>query len=97
VLDVDRRFDERPHQFGVCLSYRLELPEVGDIDPEAVNVVTCPGDLRAMLAAAADLATWLRTPVTRNHYDKTIEYQPLPEGPARMAKALLRLQRQAPA
>jgi len=66
------------------------LDVIGDIDPETVNAVICPQEMKVKLAAAADLATWLRTPVTRDRFDKTIEYQPLPEGPARMAKALLR-------
>lgn len=64
---------------------------IGDIDPEEVTAITCEPQTKALIGAAANLATWLRTPVTRDRYDKTIDYQPLPEGPARMAKALLRL------
>jgi len=67
------------------------LDVIGDIDPASVAAVSCPKEIKAILRDAANLATWLRTPVARDYRDKTIEYQPLPEGPARMAKALLRL------
>lgn len=67
------------------------LDVIGDIDPAVVAGVGCSSEMKAILRDAANLATWLRTPVARDYRDKTIEYQPLPEGPARMAKALLRL------
>lgn len=75
---------------------RTEIAEafrdvIGDVDPEAVNAVTCPAEIKAKLGVAANVATWLRTPVARDFRDKSIDYTPLAEGPARMAKALLRL------
>ena len=69
------------------------LDVIGDIDPAQVEAVACGDEIKAILKDAGNLATWLRTPVARNPYDKSIEYQPLPEGPARMVKALLRLGR----
>lgn len=67
------------------------LDVISRVDPEEVAAVTCDADAAKRIGAAANLATWLRTPVVRDYRDKTIDYQPLPEGPARMAKALLRL------
>lgn len=42
-------------------------------------------------AAIARVLTVLRTPVPRHHYDKHVLYEPAPEGPARVAKALWKL------
>lgn len=67
------------------------LDVIGDVNPDEVAAVSCGTEMKELIATAANLATWLRTPVARDYRDKTIDYQPLPEGPARMAKALLRL------
>ena len=58
--------------------------------PQA-KLVTIPDDIKQKLAHLADLISRLRSPVSRNPYDKTVNYQPDIEGPARLAKAFAKL------
>jgi hypothetical protein len=57
-------------------------------DPSAVTV---DEETRRTLGSLADLATRLRTPVSRDRYTHAVDYIPTPEGPARFGKALLRV------
>jgi hypothetical protein len=52
---------------------------------------TIPEEIRSRLAPLADLASRLRSQCVGNPYDKTINYEPDIEGPARLAKAFGRL------
>jgi hypothetical protein len=61
-----------------------------DNAPQA-KLVTIPDDIKQRLAILADLTSRLRSPVSRNPYDKTVNYQPDIEGPARLAKAFAKL------
>jgi hypothetical protein len=58
--------------------------------PQA-RTVTIPNEIKHQLACLADLTSRLRSPVSRNPYDKTVNYQPDIEGPARLAKAFAKL------
>ena len=64
--------------------------EAVDNAPQA-KLVTIPNDIKQRLALLADLISRLRSPVSRNPYDKTVNYQPDIEGPARLAKAFAKL------
>jgi len=55
------------------------------LNPTAVELSL---EARDVIVHLADLTTMLRTPVGRNRYDKTIQYIPQAEGPARFAKEL---------
>ena len=55
------------------------------------KLVTIPNEIKQGLARLADLTSRLRSPVSRNPYDKTVNYQPDIEGPARLAKAFAKL------
>jgi hypothetical protein len=61
-----------------------------DNTPKA-SLVAIPQEIKARLAILADLASRLRSPVSRNPYDKTVNYQPDIEGPARLVKAFGKL------
>ena len=71
--------------------------EIAEAFKQAVNsapqakLVTIPDDIKQKLANLADLTSRLRSPVSRNPYDKTVNYQPDIEGPARLAKAFAKL------
>jgi len=61
-----------------------------DSAPQA-KLVTIPEEIKSKLASLADLTSRLRSPVSWNPYDKTINYEPDIEGPARLAKAFSKL------
>ena len=58
------------------------------LEPKAVDI---PDEIRQKLASLADLVSRLRSPVSRNSYDKTVNYLPDIEGPGRLAKSLAKL------
>ncbi len=55
---------------------------------EEIGLSAQPYDV---IGAIADVLTHARTPVVRNRFDKTVEYLPALEAPARAAKELLKL------
>lgn len=61
-----------------------------DNAPQA-RLVRIPEEVKEKLATLADLTSRLRSPVSWNPYDKTINYEPDIEGPARLAKAFGKL------
>ena len=58
------------------------------LKPELVEI---PLEIGDKLASLADLVSRLRSPVSRSAYDKTVNYQPDIEGPARLVKSLAKL------
>lgn len=70
--------DDLRHVFGDAL--------VNAGNPETV---TLPAESKTTLRDLAVLTVTLRTPVARDRFDKSIEYIPQAEGPARLVKALL--------
>jgi hypothetical protein len=60
-------------------------------DAPSADLVEIPEEIKPKLTALADLVSRLRSPVSRDSYRKTINYQPDIEGPARLVKALAKL------
>jgi len=58
------------------------------LKPELVEI---SGEIIDKIASLADLVSRLRSPVSRSAYDKTVNYQPDIEGPARLVKSLVKL------
>jgi len=67
-------------------AFRAVLDHTNDLQPAIITA-----DAMDAIADFADLATRLRTPVSRDRYKQTISYIPMAEGPARFGKALLRI------
>ena len=57
----------------------------------AASRVTIPAPIQDKLACLASLVAKCRSQVSRNAYDKTVNYLPDIEGPARLAKAFAKL------
>jgi hypothetical protein len=58
--------------------------------PKAEQVVI-PESIQLKLASLAELTSQMRSPVSRNPYDKTVNYMPDIEGPPRLAKSFVKL------
>jgi len=60
----------------------------GALDPKIIEI---PDDIKEKLASIANLVSRWRSPVSRNSYNKNIDYDPDIEGPARLAKSFAKL------
>jgi len=70
----------------ISAGFQRALDSAGD-----PSGVTADEETTRTLGYLADLATRLRTPVSRDRYTHAVDYIPTPEGPARFGKALLRI------
>ena len=64
------------------------MSQFGDMDGIGIQANE---DVRNKVIYLACLCAQLRTHVDRNQYNKSIEYQPSPEGPARLAKQFMQI------
>ena len=70
----------------IAVSFRGALDNTSE-----ARAVDIPQAMPGKLASLANLASQLRSPVSRDSYDKTVNYLPDIEGPARLAKAFAKL------